>query len=34
MANAPVKTPMQYLDKASGALRDMGLLPASLDADG
>jgi hypothetical protein len=31
MANAPVKTPMQYLDKASGALRDMGLLPDKVE---
>ncbi len=31
MANAPAKTPMQYLDKASGALRDMGLLPDKIE---
>lgn len=28
MADVVVKTPMQYLDKAMGALRDMGLAPA------
>ena len=26
-----VKTPMQYLDKATGALREMGLMPAKVD---
>jgi hypothetical protein len=31
MAEALAKTPLQYLDKASGALRDMGLMPAKLD---
>ena len=31
MASAPAKTPMQYLDKASGALRDMGLLPDKIE---
>ena len=32
MADAAlVKTPMQYLDKASGTLRDMGLMPAKVD---
>ncbi len=28
MANVPAKSPMQYLEKASGTLRDMGLLPS------
>lgn len=28
MSNVVVKTPMQYLDKATGALRDLGLMPA------
>ncbi len=27
--NVVVKTPMQYLDRAAGALRDLGLLPSS-----
>lgn len=27
MADIVIKTPMQYLDKATGALRDLGLLP-------
>lgn len=31
MADIVVKTPMQYLDKATGALRDMGLLPAKIE---
>lgn len=31
MASVPAKTPMQYLDKASGALRDMGLLPDKIE---
>lgn len=31
MAEVTTKTPMQYLDKASGALRDMGLMPAKID---
>lgn len=31
MSNVPAKTPMQYLEKASGALRDMGLMPAKID---
>ncbi|MFM9938323.1 MAG: cell surface protein [Hyphomicrobiaceae bacterium] len=35
MAQSPnpviLKTPMQYLDKASGALRDMGLMPTKVD---
>lgn len=29
MAEGDVKTPMQYLDKAMGALRDLGLVPES-----
>jgi hypothetical protein len=33
MADIVVKTPMQYLDKAVGALRDMGVLPASKGED-
>ena len=31
MAQAPVKTPMQYLDKASTTLRDMGLMPTKIE---
>ncbi len=31
MANVPAKTPMQYLDKASGVLRDMGLMPGKIE---
>ena len=31
MNEAAVRTPMQYLDKAVGALRDMGLMPAKLE---
>jgi hypothetical protein len=31
MADVTVKTPMQYLDKATGALRDMGLMPAKVE---
>ena len=31
MADAVVKTPLQYLDKASGTLRDMGLMPARIE---
>lgn len=35
MAQAPtpvvVKTPLQYLDKAAGTLRDMGLMPVKVD---
>lgn len=31
MSNAPVPTPMQYLDKAAGALRDLGLMPARVE---
>lgn len=31
MSQAIVKTPMQYLDKASGALRDLGLMPAKME---
>jgi hypothetical protein len=31
MAQAVVKTPLQYLDKASAALRDLGLMPAKLE---
>jgi hypothetical protein len=33
MADIVVKTPMQYLDKAVGALRDMGVMPASKGED-
>ncbi|BBE73324.1 hypothetical protein OHA_1_02934 [Pleomorphomonas sp. SM30] len=29
MADVTVKTPMQYLDRAMGSLRDLGLLPAA-----
>jgi hypothetical protein len=31
MAGVVVKTPLQYLDKASAALRDMGLMPAKVE---
>jgi hypothetical protein len=31
MAPVVAKTPMQYLDKAAGTLRDMGLMPAKID---
>jgi hypothetical protein len=31
MTDALVRTPMQYLDKAVGALRDTGLMPAKLE---
>ena len=31
MNNVVVRTPMQYLDKATGLLRDLGLLPAKLE---
>ena len=31
MADVPAKSPLQYLDKASGALRDMGLLPDKIE---
>lgn len=31
MANVPAKSPLQYLDKASSALRDMGLMPAKVE---
>jgi len=31
MSSVPAKTPMQYLEKASGALRDMGLMPTKID---
>ena len=31
MADLVVKTPLQYLDKASGTLRDMGLMPAKIE---
>ena len=31
MADIVVKTPLQYLDKASGTLRDMGLMPAKVE---
>jgi hypothetical protein len=27
MSNVVVKTPMQYLDKAAMALRDLGIMP-------
>ena len=31
MSDVVVRTPMQYLDKANGALRDLGLLPAKVE---
>ena len=31
MSNIVVKSPMQYLDKATGTLRDLGLLPAKVE---
>ena len=31
MADIVIKTPMQYLDKATGALRDLGLLPTKVE---
>ena len=31
MTDVAVKTPMQYLDKAAGALRDMGLMPDKIE---
>ena len=31
MANVIVKTPMQYLDKATGTLRNLGLMPAKVE---
>lgn len=31
MADVVVKTPMQYLDRAVGTLRDMGLMPAKVE---
>src|SRR6516165_6371266 len=31
MADVAVKSPLQYLDKVSNALRDMGLLPDKVD---
>lgn len=31
MAQAPLKIPMQYLDKAANTLRDMGLMPAKIE---
>ena len=31
MAEVTLKTPMQYLDKAAGTLRDMGLMPAKVE---
>jgi len=31
MNEAAVRTPMQYLDKATGVLRDLGLMPAKLE---
>jgi hypothetical protein len=32
MGDVVIRTPMQYLDKANGALRDLGLLPAKIEA--
>ncbi len=32
MTDVVVRTPMQYLDRANGALRDLGLLPARIEA--
>jgi hypothetical protein len=32
MSDVVIRTPMQYLDKANGALRDLGLLPAKIEA--
>ena len=31
MNDVAVRTPMQYLDKAVGALRDMGLMPTKVE---
>ncbi len=31
MSQVAVKSPMQYLDKAAGALRDLGLMPAKIE---
>jgi hypothetical protein len=31
MAQVQVKTPLQYLDQATGTLRDLGLMPAKVD---
>ncbi len=31
MADVAIKSPLQYLDKASAALRDMGLMPGKVD---
>ena len=31
MAEVMVKTPMQYLDKATATLRDLGLMPAKIE---
>ena len=31
MADIVIKTPMQYLEKATGALRDLGLMPAKIE---
>ncbi len=31
MPQAPIKTPMQYLDKAASALRELGLMPAKVE---
>ena len=31
MSTIVVKSPMQYLDKATGTLRDLGLLPAKVE---
>jgi hypothetical protein len=31
MAEVAIKTPLQYLDKASGALRDLGLMPEKFE---
>jgi hypothetical protein len=31
MAEVAIRSPQQYLDKASGALRDLGLMPDKLE---
>lgn len=31
MAEVAIRSPLQYLDKASSALREMGLMPAKVD---
>lgn len=33
MNEVTIKTPMQYLDKAMGALRDAGLMPETPESD-